>query len=163
MTERRGKARLHRYKASIVWTGDRGTGTSSYKAYARDIEAHGEGKAPIAASSDPSFQGEFHALESRGAGDGGDLRLPPALVPLAAVAGVIVTAYEDDAEGVLAEEAGGDGQLEGVTLRPRVTISAGDPDVARKLHEPAHDKCFIARSVNFPITVEPTIVVAPAD
>ena len=37
-----------------------------------------------------------------------------------------------------------------VTLRPRVTITHGnDVDLAERLHEKAHDVCFIANSVNF--------------
>jgi organic hydroperoxide reductase OsmC/OhrA len=46
-----------------------------------------------------------------------------------------------------------------VTLRPRVTI-AGDFDakLAAGLHHEAHEKCFVANSVNFPVDVEPEIV-----
>jgi organic hydroperoxide reductase OsmC/OhrA len=45
-----------------------------------------------------------------------------------------------------------------VTLRPRVTISAGsDPDEATRLHEKANAMCFIARSVNFPVHHLPII------
>ncbi len=48
------------------------------------------------------------------------------------------------------------GQFEEVTLRPRVTLApGGDVELAQRLHEPAHEKCFIARSVNFPVKCEP--------
>jgi len=43
-------------------------------------------------------------------------------------------------------------------LRPRVVIKSGDAKLARELHEKAHHACFIARSVNFPVTAEPEIV-----
>jgi organic hydroperoxide reductase OsmC/OhrA len=42
-----------------------------------------------------------------------------------------------------------------VILRPVVTISGGDVDRVEQLHHRAHDGCFIANSVNFPILVEP--------
>ena len=74
-------------------------------------------------------------------------------------AGVVVTAYEDDATGLLRTE-GETGQFESVTLRPVVTISGSDPELAMSLHEEAARNCFIANSVNFPVHHEPRTVVA---
>ena len=34
-------ARTHRYEPIVRWTGDRGSGTSGYRAYARDHEVLG--------------------------------------------------------------------------------------------------------------------------
>ena len=154
--------RLHRYRATVAWTGNLGTGTSGYKAYARDHEARAEGKAPIAGSSDPLFRGDAARWNPE------ELLIASLAachqlwyLHLCSDAGVVVTAYEDHAEGVMAEEAGGEGQFESVTLRPRVTLASGaDAELARRLHEPAHAKCFIARSVNFPVACEPQIVVS---
>ncbi len=55
-------------------------------------------------------------------------------------------------------DADGGGHFTAVTLHPRVTLA----DEARRaegdaLHERAHDLCFIARSVNFPVTCEPIL------
>jgi organic hydroperoxide reductase OsmC/OhrA len=45
-----------------------------------------------------------------------------------------------------------------VILRPRVSLAPGsDQAKAHSLHHEAHAKCFIARSVNFPVTCEPII------
>jgi len=78
---------------------------------------------------------------------------------LCAEAGVVVTAYEDAAEGSMVEEANGAGQFTSVVLRPRVTISAtSDEAKATELHRQAHSMCFIARSVNFPVINSPTII-----
>ena len=64
----------------------------------------------------------------------------------------------------MVEEASGSGQMEQVTLHPRVTVSAGsDREVAARLHEDAHKNCFIARSVNFPVHCEPIILGAEED
>ncbi len=58
--------------------------------------------------------------------------------------------------GELTLEAGADGgQVTAATLYPEVWIAdAMLLPRARELHEEAHRQCFIARSVNFPITLE---------
>ena len=42
-----------------------------------------------------------------------------------------------------------------VALRPQVEFES-DPgeETVRRLHEAAHERCFIANSVNFPVVVE---------
>lgn len=81
-----------------------------------------------------------------------------ALLHLCADAGIVVTAYEDHAEGELALNADGSGEFKRVTLRPRMTItdSSRIPE-AVALHGRAHSLCFIARSVNFPVEHEPVV------
>jgi organic hydroperoxide reductase OsmC/OhrA len=78
---------------------------------------------------------------------------------MAADAGLVVTEYEDEADGHMQLRRDGGGAFVRVTLRPRVTI-AGDFDakLAAGLHHEAHEKCFVANSVNFPVEVEPEIV-----
>ena len=77
---------------------------------------------------------------------------------LCAEAGVVVDAYVDEAIGVMEESADGSGQFVEVTLRPRVILAPGsDKAKAQSLHHQAHSKCFIARSVNFPVLCEPVI------
>src|SRR5581483_1111180 len=76
---------------------------------------------------------------------------------LCAKAGIAVTHYSDDAEGIMIEDHATGGHFESVTLRPNVTIASGDVEQARALHHEAHRLCFIANSVNFPVTCEPTI------
>lgn len=149
----------HSYAVDLTWTGNLGTGTSAYRAYSRNHEISVAGKPPIAGSSDPGFRGDpgrWNPEETLVASLSACHQLW--YLHLCSVAGVIVTAYADVAEGVMVEEADGAGQFESVTLRPRVTISAGDAEVAARLHHEAHDKCFVARSVNFPVRVEPEIV-----
>jgi organic hydroperoxide reductase OsmC/OhrA len=153
-------ARNHRYEVELTWTGDRGTGTSGYTAYARDCKIRVPGKPPILGSSDPAFRGDVRRWNP-------EELLVASLsachqlwyLHLCADAGIVVMTYEDRALGVMAEEDGGEGQFVSVVLRPLVTISAGsDPDLAKHLHQAAHVKCFIARSVSFPVTLEPVIV-----
>jgi organic hydroperoxide reductase OsmC/OhrA len=71
---------------------------------------------------------------------------------LAQKKGFEVASYEDDADGVL------DGKrFTAATLRPRVRW-AGEPpapEAIEALHHRAHELCFIANSVDFPVGVEP--------
>ena len=150
----------HAYKAHITWTGNSGTGTSAYKAYTRDYEIACAGKPPIRGSADPAFLGDpgRHNPEDM---------LVAALsachmlwyLHLCAAEGVVVTAYQDEATGVMRTRADGSGEFTRVILHPRVSITAGsDPETAHILHAKAHAKCFIARSVNFPVEHEVEIV-----
>ncbi|WOK37628.1 OsmC family protein [Sphingomonas sp. C3-2] len=151
-------SRTHSYKALVEWTGNEGQGTRAYAAYRRDHVISIAGKsADIAGSSDPSFRGDTTRYNP-------EELLVSSLsachmlwyLGLCAGAGVVVTAYADSAEGVMEEEAGGAGQFTCVVLRPHVTLTSdSDVDKARALHADAHAKCFIARSVNFPVLCEP--------
>jgi organic hydroperoxide reductase OsmC/OhrA len=59
----------------------------------------------------------------------------------------------------MAETPDGSAQFVRVVLHPKVTVAAGsDAAKARELHHEAHAKCFIARSVNFPVEHEPEVV-----
>ena len=77
---------------------------------------------------------------------------------VAASNGVVVTDYTDAATGTMQQTTDGGGHFTSVTLRPVVTISAGDPDRALSLHHEASLKCFIANSMNFPVRHEPRMV-----
>jgi len=148
----------HHYNVTVTWTGNTGSGTSAYDAYSRGFELEADNKHAIAGSSDPVFRGDDGRWNP-------EQLLVGALsschklwfLHLAAVAGVIVTAYVDRAEGTMRTTPGAEtGQFELVTLRPEVTITAAsDATKMASLHEDAHRRCFIANSVNFPVHCEP--------
>ena len=71
-------------------------------------------------------------------------------------AGIEVVAYEDQASGKMAFKDRKMRFVE-VTLAPQVTIAAGDLAQAEALHAKAHDGCFIASSVNFPVLHTATV------
>jgi organic hydroperoxide reductase OsmC/OhrA len=154
----------HHYAVRVVWTGNTGTGTATYRGYERAHDIQANGKVTISGSSDPAFRGDptrWNPEELLVASLSACHKLW--YLGLCAQAGVIVTSYEDEAEGVMVEEASGAGQFTSVTLRPRVTIAGNsDKAVALDLHHRAHDMCFIARSMNFPVESEPTITVEEA-
>lgn len=56
--QRKGKSMQHAYTSHITWTGNQGTGTSGYKAYARTWDIAVKGKEPIHCSNDPLLGGD---------------------------------------------------------------------------------------------------------
>ena len=145
----------------MTWTGNQGAGTASLGGYSRAHRIAAEGKPPIEGSSDPSFRGDPTRWNPE------ELLLASLsachelwYLGLCAGAGISVVSYEDDAEGWMVEEPDGAGQFASVLLRPRVVLAA-DSDAVRAavLHADAHARCFIARSVNFPVEHRPTVSV----
>jgi organic hydroperoxide reductase OsmC/OhrA len=67
--------------------------------------------------------------------------------------GVVVEAYEDSAEGLLARNDQGQMAMTEVILRPKV-VSDATPDQLADLHHRAHAACFIANSVKTEVRVE---------
>ena len=146
--------RTHTYDVTVTWTGNRGTGTGSYRDYDRAHDVTAEGPPPLAGSADPAFRGDPSRWNP-------EQELVAALsqchmlwyLHLCVEAGIVVTDYLDQAEGVM-----NDRRFEQVVLRPRVTITDGAMvEQARALHAKAHERCFIANSVNFPVDHEPDI------
>jgi organic hydroperoxide reductase OsmC/OhrA len=152
--------RLHSYRVTNTWTGNLGSGTSQYRAYSRNHEISGQGKAGrIAGSSDPLFRGDPARYNP-------EELLVGALsachmlwvLHLCADAGIVVTAYADDAVGETVEHPDGSGEFTRVVLRPRMTLA--DPSRAEEaiaLHHRAHEVCALARSMNFPVDHEHTV------
>ena len=151
--------REHRYCVTVTWTGNTGTGTSGYRSYERAHEISAEGKPAIAASSDAVFRGDrtrWNPEELLVAALSSCHQL--SYLHLCADAGIVVVGYVDHAKGWMEETPDGAGQFARVVLRPKVTIAVGsDAAKAKELHHEAHAKCFIARSVNFPVEAEPEV------
>lgn len=148
----------HHYGATLKWTGARQGTTSSWRAYSREYAALVEGKPPLRLTADGAFLGD-EALHN-----------PEDLLVIAlsgchlltylwqcSNARLHVLSYEDEASGVMTWD-GETYRFSEVVLRPRVVIEeGGDPALAEELHDRAHDLCFIARSVNFPVRHEPEV------
>ncbi|MFT4123758.1 MAG: OsmC family protein [Microbacteriaceae bacterium] len=153
--------RDHHFAVGLEWTGDRGEGTASYRGYGRQNVARAPGKPELLGSAAPVFHG-----------DAG--RWNPEELLLAALSechmlsylhvavrhGIVVTGYTDAATGTM-RQLGDGGRFTVATLRPRVTIAAGDPALATRLHDEAAALCFIAASVSFPVRHEPETVLLP--
>ena len=70
--------------------------------------------------------------------------------------GMLVTSYEDEADGVMEKGADGRVRITKVTLRPQIVFGGDAPDAAAidALHHKAHEACFIANSVTAEIVIE---------
>jgi organic hydroperoxide reductase OsmC/OhrA len=142
--------REHGYEVEVTWSG----ATTGYRDYSRAHEVAGRGKPVIPGSSDPAFRGDRDRYNPE------ELLVASLsqchmlwFLHLATEAGLVVTSYRDRATGTMAEGADGGGRFTEVTLRPEVTVHSGREKLA-ELHERAHHLCFIANSVNFPVTVQ---------
>ena len=151
----------HHYDVTVFWTGNRGTGTSSYRSYGRDHSVSAAGLPTLLGSADATFHGDRDRWNP-------EQLLLTALAQchmlsylhVAASHGIVVTKYQDSASGTMVLNPDGSGQFSTVTLRPEMTIT--DPsqiELAASLHHEASQKCFIARSVNFPVLHEPQVSV----
>ena len=150
--------KTHAYQITTTWTGNTGTGTKNYRGYERAHEFSAAGKPVIVGSSDPNFRGDATRYNP-------EELLVASLsachmlwyLHLCSENNIVVTAYVDDARGAMAETENGGGHFTEVTLRPVVTIASGDSELAALLHERAHELCFIANSMNFPVRCDATI------
>jgi organic hydroperoxide reductase OsmC/OhrA len=152
--------RTHTYDLTVTWTGNTGTGTSSYGAFERSVELSADGRPDIPGSADPSFRGAADRWnpEQLLVASLSQCHMLWYLV-LCAKEGIVVTDYVDHASGTLVETPDGGGHFETVTLRPAVTIGGSDHiERATALHGRAHDLCFVANSVNFAVLTEPAVV-----
>lgn len=150
----------HVYEIRVDWTGNTGEGTKTYRAYGRDHVITAPGKPALAGSSDPAFRGDPSRYSPE------DLLVASLsschmlwYLHLCAVNQIVVIDYQDNATGLMDEQADGAGAFAAVVLRPQVTLTAGsDATKALALHEEAHRFCFIANSVKFPVKLEPCII-----
>ncbi|GER22014.1 peroxiredoxin [Zafaria cholistanensis] len=150
---------LHRYAVALRWTGNRGSGTSTHRSYGRDHVVSAAGLPDLPGTADPTFHGDRD-------------RWNPEQLLLAALSqchmlsylhvavkhGVVVAGYSDAAEGTLRLNRDGSGEFTEAMLRPRVELAdESQRALADSLHQAAHDVCFIARSVNFPVRHSPAV------
>jgi organic hydroperoxide reductase OsmC/OhrA len=152
----------HEYSLTLVWTGASQGPTSSYQRYSREFAYHSGDKAAMRGSADPHFRGDptLYSPEEQLVAALSSCHMLSYLAECAR-AGVHVVAYEDSATGVMTMHDGAVRFTE-VMLRPRVTIAAGsDIEKAIALHHAAHEGCYIANSVNFPVMNAPIVTPAP--
>ncbi|WP_317055206.1 OsmC family protein [Roseovarius rhodophyticola] len=146
----------HDYTARVTWTGNRGQGTASYRAYDRTWNIETPNKPVVHCSNDPLLGGDptLHNPE--------DLLIASLsachmlwYLHLASDAGIVVQGYVDDPLAVGESLPSGAGRFLSATLRPVITVPDGtDLAKADAIHHEIHKTCFIARSVNFPVTYE---------
>jgi organic hydroperoxide reductase OsmC/OhrA len=153
----------HRYDLRLDWTGARQGAAVKYETYSREYRIEIAGKPALTGSADPTFRGDASLYNPE------DMLLAAlwachmlSYLALCVRSRIAVVAYTDAASGTMSETAPHRMGFTEVTLRPRVVIAAGaDAATAKALHEQAHEICFIANSVNFPVRHEAEIATAP--
>ena len=149
----------HGFESRVIWTGNRGTGTSAYKAYDRTWDMALPGKPIVHCSNDPMLGGDPSKYNPE------DLLISALsschmlwYLHLCSQAGVTVIEYEDNAVGIGESEPSGKGKFVEAVLKPKIVVTAdSNLEAAHTIHHEIHNYCFIARSVNFPVNIEAEI------
>jgi organic hydroperoxide reductase OsmC/OhrA len=147
----------HHYKLTATWNGNKGSGTSNVRAYDRSHTISMAGKPDQHLTTDNPAVGDKTKLNPE------DLLVTAvaschmlSYLYVCALEGVVITEYIDHATGIMTENSDGSGKFKVVTLNPEVVV-ADESMLARaeELHHKAHDMCYIANSVNFPVNCNP--------
>jgi organic hydroperoxide reductase OsmC/OhrA len=150
---------LQTYHVTVDWTGADERGTASYTSYSRDHEVRVEGKPTLLATSDLKVRTDVSRYRAEELFVGSISQAQMLwFLRTAARHDVVVLGYADKAAGTQRVEAAGSGPFVEVVLRPRVTY-AGEvsEELAARLHHEAREHNHLARSVHFPVRVEPTV------
>lgn len=147
---------MSKHRATISWVNP---GKSmAYDGFTRDHVWQFEGDVRIDASSAPEYGGNANAINPEKA-------LVASLsschmltfLALCALKQVVVKRYQDKPIGYLGKNANGAVALTKIVLQPRVTFAEGSSLSATQIHDlhrQAHEKCFIANSLNSEIIFE---------
>ena len=150
-------AHEHIYKTTAVWTGNKGEGTKNVRNYDRSHTVTVEGKPELFLTTDNPAVGDKSKLNPE------DLLVSAisschmlSYLYVCALEGIVITAYTDNAMGIMIETTNGGGSFKEVTLNPIFYVA--DESMVEKaiaLHHKDHEKCYIANSVNFEVKCNP--------
>ena len=150
----------HRYTSEVVWSLDGGDFAAN--TYSRGHLWRFDGGIEVPGSSSPTVVPLPHSVEAAVDPEEAFVAALSSchmlwFLDLARRAGLVVTRYEDTAEGEMTRIAKGRMAVTSVTLRPLIAFDGAPPDAGAldDLHHRAHENCFIANSVTTEITVEP--------
>jgi organic hydroperoxide reductase OsmC/OhrA len=147
---------MSEHRATVLWK--RETPDFSSESYNRAHRWEFEGGIEVPATAAPEFNGDPERVDPEKA-------LVAALaschmltfLAIAAKKRIVVDEYSDQPVGFLEKNADGKLAVTRVILRPKIVFGGSDApsseDIAR-LHERAHQHCFIANSVHTSVTVE---------
>lgn len=76
---------------------------------------------------------------------------------IAGMSKLAVTAYRSSAEGELERDDKGGYRFKRILIRPELTVSEESESLAHRVLDKAHRSCLIARSLNCPVDIEPSI------
>jgi organic hydroperoxide reductase OsmC/OhrA len=150
---------VSRHVAEIGWRSD---GAFTTGRYSRRHEISFDGGAVLAGSSSPDVVPP--PMSDPAAVDPEEMLVAAVaschmlwFLDLARRAGLDVASYRDRAEGEMGRIGTGKTAITRIALRPDIAFNGREPapDELDRLHHEAHERCFIANSLNSEIVVEP--------
>lgn len=145
---------LHTYESTLHWTGR----TEDYDSYGRQHDIR-MSDATIAASAASAFRGDSRLPNPEQlVVAAASSRQLLSFLAVAALAGVKVLEYHDEAEGVMPDDER-PLRLTGIVLRPRIVVEGATAERVERLLHKAHEQCYIAHSLTADVTIEPVIEV----
>lgn len=147
----------HNYKITTTWQGNKEEGTKNIRTYDRSHTIYNIGKPNLHLTTDNAAVGDKSKLNPE------DLLVSAisschmlSYLYVCAMEGIIITAYTDNATGVMIENESGGGSFKEVILNPICSV-ANENMIAKaiELHHKAHEICYIANSVNFEVKCNP--------
>jgi organic hydroperoxide reductase OsmC/OhrA len=144
----------HTYASTLQWSGR----TDDYDGYSRRHDLTLSGTA-VAVSADPAFRGDgaLPNPEQLLVAAASSCQLLSFLA-VAALAGVQVLEYRDEAEGVMPDDRR-PLRLTTIVLRPRIVVQGTTVERVERLLHKAHQQCYIANSLTTDVALEPVIEV----
>jgi organic hydroperoxide reductase OsmC/OhrA len=134
----------HHYQLTAEWHGNKGTGTSSLRAYDRSHTVSIEGKPQLFLTTDNKAVGDQTKLNPE------DLLVTAisschmlSYLYVCAMHGMVVTSYTDNATGTMVEQEMGGGNFTEVTLNPIVTVAHFTWLIKRQTYTMRHIKFVI--------------------
>ncbi|WP_435081094.1 OsmC family protein [Clavibacter michiganensis] len=144
----------HEYATGLTWAGR----TTGYDSYGRRHDMT-LGPTSLALSADAAFHGDgaLPNPEQLLVAAASSCQLLSFLA-VAALGGVEVREYRDDAIGVM-DDTARPMRLTAIVLRPRIVVTGATPARVVRLLRKAHEQCYVANSLTTSITLEPVIEV----
>jgi organic hydroperoxide reductase OsmC/OhrA len=146
---------MSEHAAKITWA--RGGREFTYETYSRDHTWKFDGGVEVGATAAPAFLGNPALVDPEEAFVAAVSSCHMlTFLAIAARRRFVVERYEDAATGFMEKNEAGKLAVTRVTLRPAVEFGERKPSAEElaRLHELAHENCFIANSVRTAITVE---------
>lgn len=151
---------MSEYPATIRW--HRGGQSFVDEAYSRAHQWEFDGGLTVPASASPQIvPAPYSAAENVDPEEAFVASLSSChmlfFLSLAARRGITVDTYVDQAVGLLGQDTGGNTAMIRVRLRPEASYSGSNipsPEEIERLHERAHELCFIANSVKTEVVTE---------
>jgi organic hydroperoxide reductase OsmC/OhrA len=149
---------MSEHAAKIAWS--RGDRAFTYETYSRDHSWSFDGGVVVPATAAPAFLGNPALVDPEEAFVAAVASCHMlTFLAIAARRRFVVERYEDAATGFMEKNEAGKLAVTRVTLRPAVqfTEPGPSPEELARLHQLAHENCFIANSVRTAISVEPPL------